>query len=60
LDRSQGQRKTRGTLFSDINDWEDTNAYRLGLTYDILPDTTLRCGYAFHAFRRDGTGQEPL
>ena len=45
-------RTTGRTLFSDINDWKDTNAYRLGLTYDILPGTQLRCGYAF-----DETGQ---
>jgi long-chain fatty acid transport protein len=37
----------------DINDWKDTNAYRLGLTYDVLPTTQLRFGYAY-----DETGQD--
>jgi len=45
-------RNTGATLFSDINKWEDTNAYRLGLTYDLRPHTQLRFGYAF-----DETGQ---
>jgi|GEM_PF-485468 len=46
-------RATGRTLFSEVNAWKDTNAYRLGLTYDILPGTQLRCGYTF-----DETGQD--
>jgi len=53
LDTLEIKRRTTGrTLFSDVNDWKDTNAYRLGLTYDVLPGTQLRFGYAF-----DETGQ---
>jgi long-chain fatty acid transport protein len=39
-------------LKSDRNDWDDANAYRVGMTYDIRPETRLRLGYAF-----DQTGQ---
>lgn len=45
-------KRTGAELFSSRHDWEDTNAYRLGLTYDLLPGTQLRFGYAF-----DETGQ---
>lgn len=45
-------RSTGETLLSDNNQWENSNAYRLGLTYDLLPRTQLRFGYAF-----DKTGQ---
>jgi long-chain fatty acid transport protein len=37
---------------SDRNDWDDANAYRVGMTYDVRPETRLRLGYAF-----DQTGQ---
>lgn len=37
---------------ADVNDWEDTNAYRLGLTYQLRPETQLRLGYSY-----DETGQ---
>jgi long-chain fatty acid transport protein len=40
-------------LRPDVNDWNDANAYRLGLTYGLLPSTQLRFGYAY-----DETGQE--
>jgi long-chain fatty acid transport protein len=39
-------------IFADVNNWEDTNAYRLGLTYQLRPETQLRLGYAY-----DETGQ---
>lgn len=40
--------KSKATgLSSNINRWEDTDAYRLGLTYDIRAGTQLRSGYAF-------------
>jgi long-chain fatty acid transport protein len=39
-------------ISSDVNDWEDADAIRLGLTYDIRPTTQLRLGYAY-----DQTGQ---
>ena len=41
------------TLFSDQNNWKDTNAYRVGVTYDLVDETQLRFGYAY-----DETGQE--
>jgi len=40
-------------LRPDVNDWNDANAYRLGLTYKVLPATQLRFGYAY-----DETGQD--
>ncbi len=46
-------RATGTTLFSDANEWKDTDAYRLGLAYDVLPRTQLRFGYTF-----DETGQD--
>jgi long-chain fatty acid transport protein len=39
-------------IFSDVNDWQDANAYRLGVTYQVRPETQLRLGYAY-----DETGQ---
>ncbi len=39
-------------IFADVNDWEDSNAYRLGLTYQVRPETQLRFGYSY-----DQTGQ---
>jgi long-chain fatty acid transport protein len=39
-------------IFQDENDWEDANAYRLGITYQVQPQTQLRFGYTF-----DETGQ---
>jgi long-chain fatty acid transport protein len=45
--------KDSGVLISsDVNDWEDADAIRLGLTYDIRPTTQLRFGYSY-----DETGQ---
>ncbi|UHD17165.1 OmpP1/FadL family transporter [Thiocapsa bogorovii] len=44
---------TGETIFTDTNDWNDSNAYRLGVTYQIRPDTQLRFGYSY-----DETGQE--
>jgi long-chain fatty acid transport protein len=44
---------TGETIFTDTNDWNDTNAYRLGVTYQVRPDTQLRFGYSY-----DETGQE--
>jgi long-chain fatty acid transport protein len=41
-----------GPIFSDVNDWDDANAYRLGVTYRLRPETQLRFGYAY-----DETGQ---
>ncbi|WP_323696849.1 OmpP1/FadL family transporter [Thiorhodovibrio litoralis] len=40
--RTSGQ-----TLLEDQNQWEDSNAYRLGLTYQLTPATLLRFGYAY-------------
>ncbi len=39
-------------IFKDVNDWEDSNAYRLGLTYQVRTETQLRLGYSY-----DETGQ---
>lgn len=45
--------KNTGTvIFADENDWDDANAYRIGLTYQVQPQTQLRFGYTY-----DETGQ---
>ena len=41
------------TLIDDANNWEDANAYRLGVTYQLLDQTQLRFGYSY-----DETGQD--
>lgn len=41
-----------GTILEDQNQWDDANAYRLGITYQMLPNTRLRFGYSY-----DQTGQ---
>lgn len=41
------------TLFQDQNNWKDANAYRFGITYQLLDQTQLRFGYSY-----DETGQE--
>jgi long-chain fatty acid transport protein len=45
-------KKTGALIFSDTNDWDDANAYRLGMTYQWRPETQLRLGYSY-----DETGQ---
>lgn len=45
--------RTGETIFTDTNDWKDSNAYRLGVTYHVLPETQLRFGYSY-----DETGQD--
>ena len=37
---------------TSTNNWDDANAYRLGATWDVTPETQLRFGYTF-----DETGQ---
>jgi long-chain fatty acid transport protein len=39
-------------LGTNTNLFDDSNAYRIGLSYDVLPQTRLRLGYAY-----DETGQ---
>ena len=34
-------------LLEDRNDWEDANAYRLGITYQLHEQTQLRFGYSY-------------
>ncbi len=45
-------KRTGAVIFSDQNDWDDANAYRLGATYQVSPQTQLRFGYTY-----DETGQ---
>lgn len=53
FDKIQVKTRTGGTvIFTDTNDWEDADAIRLGLTYDVRPTTQLRLGYSY-----DQTGQ---
>jgi len=42
-----------GLITSDVDNWKDASAYRLGLTYDVRPTTQLRFGYSY-----DETGQD--
>jgi long-chain fatty acid transport protein len=39
--------KPGGTLVTDKNAWDDSNAYRLGVTYQVQPSTQLRLGYSY-------------
>lgn len=41
-----------GTPITSANNWEDANAYRIGATFDLSPNTQLRIGYTY-----DQTGQ---
>jgi len=34
-------------LTTSTNNWDDTNAYRVGLSYDMTPKTQLRFGYSY-------------
>lgn len=45
-------KNTGQVIFSDTNDWDDSNAYRIGATYQLRPETQLRFGYSY-----DETGQ---
>jgi long-chain fatty acid transport protein len=44
--------QTGALIFSDSNNWSNASAYRLGLTWQVLPQTRLRFGYSY-----DQTGQ---
>lgn len=35
------------STINSTNNWDDANAYRLGATYDLQPNTQLRFGYTF-------------
>lgn len=39
--------RTGTTPIISTNNWDDANAYRLGATYDLQPNTQLRFGYTF-------------
>jgi long-chain fatty acid transport protein len=39
-------------IVTNTNEFDDSNAYRIGLSYDVLPRTQLRLGYTY-----DETGQ---
>ena len=41
------------TLATSTNNWDDANAYRLGISYQLTPRTQLRFGYTL-----DKTGQK--
>lgn len=45
-------KRTGEVVFSDTNNWDDSNAYRIGATYWLSPKTQLRLGYSY-----DETGQ---
>jgi long-chain fatty acid transport protein len=42
-----------GVLTTSTNKWDDANAYRLGVSYQLTPRTLLRFGYTY-----DNTGQD--
>jgi long-chain fatty acid transport protein len=53
FDKIEVKTKSGGTIvFTDTNAWEDADAIRVGLTYDVRPSTQLRFGYSY-----DETGQ---
>jgi len=41
------------TLIDDENNWNDSNAYRLGITYQLLDQTQLRFGYSYDETAQD-------
>lgn len=48
FDRITVESRANGlTLLEDENRWVDANAYRLGLSYQLRPETLLRFGYAY-------------
>ncbi len=44
--------RTGQLISAETNDWTDSSAYRLGVTWQVRPATQLRAGYAY-----DETGQ---
>ncbi len=40
-------------IVTSNNQWDDANAYRLGVTYDIAPETQLRAGYTLDETPQD-------
>ena len=40
-------------LATSVNDWEDANAYRLGVTWDLSDATRLRLGYSYDETPQD-------
>jgi long-chain fatty acid transport protein len=41
------------TVFTSENQWDDANAYRFGMTYDLTSNTQLRAGYTFDETPQD-------
>jgi len=39
--------QTGGTIFQDVNNWDDADAFRFATTYQLLPQTQLRFGYTY-------------
>lgn len=52
FDRLVVESSSGAVIKNDTSRWDDANAYRIGLTYRVLPKTQLRLGYAY-----DETGQ---
>lgn len=48
-----------GQISSEEHAWNDANAYRVGLTYDVLPTTQLRFGYSFDETAQDDEHYSP-
>jgi long-chain fatty acid transport protein len=47
------------TLLTSTNNWDDANAYRFGITYDITEKTQLRTGYSFDETPQEDTFFSP-
>ena len=47
------QNQFGSTIVDSANEWDDANAYRLGVTYDISQATQLRAGYTFDETPQD-------
>jgi len=41
------------TLTTSTNEWDDANAYRIGLLYQLTPNTQLRLGYTYDQTPQD-------
>ncbi len=48
-----------GSTINSRNNWDDANAYRLGATYDVRPNTQLRFGYTFDETPQPDDGFSP-
>lgn len=46
-------------IVTSLNQWDDVNAYRIGISYDFTQSTQLRVGYTFDETPQDDTFYSP-